>query len=168
MQKLNKRLLSTSPVAEETESGKDVRPLYRLFLLKTPSMNHQSKGGHQRSADIYQALIKQHSMSKTYVLKKDFPGADAGTKFHLQGDHYYWKTRTEGDRWMEKKLVENNPEWFEEDTFKVIRLEPAHRVNAGGYYFDTNRPIPKNAFTAVICAIENVLNGGGTMWDAYQ
>jgi hypothetical protein len=49
---------------------------------------------------------------KTYFLKKDLPDANAGTKLFLQDGLYYYKTRTEEDRWYEPKHVEGNKEWF--------------------------------------------------------
>jgi hypothetical protein len=59
-------------------------------------------------------------MSKTYILKKDFPcikysGAvvtmAAGTKVQKKGSNYAVPT---SEQFLHAEVVENNPEWFEE------------------------------------------------------
>jgi hypothetical protein len=53
-----------------------------------------------------------------YKLLKDMPDADAGTIFtddrEDSGYHYSDKLRdNDGDGWISKRIVENNPKWFE-------------------------------------------------------
>lgn len=58
-------------------------------------------------------------MSKKYKLLKDLPDTDAGTFLHHQDGMYYYKTRTEEDRWFKETLVENNPLWFKRMDEKI-------------------------------------------------
>lgn len=50
----------------------------------------------------------------TYIFKINFPDTDKGTKLFFQDGMYYYKNRTEHDRWLSRDYVENNPDLFEQ------------------------------------------------------
>lgn len=53
-------------------------------------------------------------MSKKYRFKIGLPNIPAGTLLHSQDGRYFYKTNTEQEWWLEKSLVENVSELFEE------------------------------------------------------
>lgn len=130
--------------------------------------NQQELGSHQRSANIYKALMEQYK-SRKFKLIVYLPGTRDGTLLHLQDNRYYYKNNKEEDQWLPKDVVENSPLMFEEvkepEKKEVVGLsylgERYDPLMCKWYYVygvHSFSKIPPEQLPAIIEVINNALN----------
>lgn len=100
-----------------------------------------------------------------YVLLKDLPDADKGTKFIKRDDFYFYESKTKLDSWYHPNAIEGNLLWFQEVKPKDERIEVGKMAckegEHGKWYlqFKTNKHIHYDKAVDLCNVMERHLNG---------